>query len=540
MLPAHRYYYLHNFQRALAWVAQRYDDLLDAEERGFLARFPDLPQASQALLVRLLARKGGLFRAGKLAYDEIGDIAAAAGPLLALGWLSANPELSVQDLGRLYTKAELARLAGLPPALRKDALLQALAAAGPRPHRDWWPDAAEAVWQVRVDAVCQRLRLMFFGNLRQQWDELVLADLGIFQYESVDFSRDSRAFRHRADVEDYLRLHGWREQLDEAGPDAALREAVRAADSANPWLMARRAKLLMRIGQACERLRDWPGAEAAYRVCDYRGARHRLMRVLEQQGRHEEAYALALQAAGQPEDEGESQRLARMLPRLRRQLGLDAPRRPPEPGLVSEYLRLAPPAEARPVEFVVRDYYGSQDGPVHYVESGLVNALFGLLCWDAIFAPLPGAFFHPFQRGPADLDAPDFVARRAALFQACLARLDDGSYRAVIRERYAAKQGLQSPFVYWGMLGPELLEQALDCLPAADLRRLFERLLADLRAHRSGLPDLIRFWPAQGRYEFIEVKGPGDRLQDNQIAWLRYCARHGIAARVCYVSWACD
>ncbi|MCJ9713802.1 VRR-NUC domain-containing protein, partial [Bordetella hinzii] len=235
----------------------------------------------------------------------------------------------------------------------------------------------------------------------------------------------------------YLRLHGWREQLDEAGPDAALREAVRAADSANPWLMARRAKLLMRIGQACERLRDWPGAEAAYRVCDYRGARHRLMRVLEQQGRHEEAYALALQAAGQPEDEGESQRLARMLPRLRRQLGLDAPRRPPEPGLVSEYLRLAPPAEARPVEFVVRDYYGSQDGPVHYVESGLVNALFGLLCWDAIFAPLPGAFFHPFQRGPADLDAPDFVARRAALFQACLARLDDGSYRAVIRERYA-------------------------------------------------------------------------------------------------------
>ena len=29
MLPPHRYYYLHNFQRALAWVSDRYADLLD-------------------------------------------------------------------------------------------------------------------------------------------------------------------------------------------------------------------------------------------------------------------------------------------------------------------------------------------------------------------------------------------------------------------------------------------------------------------------------------------------------------------------------
>ena len=28
--------------------------------------------------------------------------------------------------------------------------------------------------------------------------------------------------------------------------------------------------------------------------------------------------------------------------------------------------------------------------PVHYVENTLINGLFGLLCWPAIFAPLPG------------------------------------------------------------------------------------------------------------------------------------------------------
>jgi VRR-NUC domain len=38
----------------------------------------------------------------------------------------------------------------------------------------------------------------------------------------------------------------------------------------------------------------------------------------------------------------------------------------------------------------------------------------------------------------------------------------------------------------------------------------------------------------------IEVKGPGDRLQDNQIRWLAYCAEHGIPARVVHVQWASE
>ncbi|MFP3520661.1 VRR-NUC domain-containing protein, partial [Pseudomonas sp. SIMBA_077] len=78
----------------------------------------------------------------------------------------------------------------------------------------------------------------------------------------------------------------------------------------------------------------------------------------------------------------------------------------------------------------------------------------------AIFAPLPGAFFHPFQRGPVDLFSEDFHQRRSELFQACLAELDDGRYRQSIRQRFVAKWGLQSPFVFWGALSEELLDQA--------------------------------------------------------------------------------
>jgi hypothetical protein len=93
------------------------------------------------------------------------------------------------------------------------------------------------------------------------------------------------------------------------------------------------------------------------------------------------------------------------------------------------------------VEYALQAHWHSADAPVFYVENALVNSLFGLLCWPAIFAPLPGAFFHPFQSGPADLGAPDFVLRRQPLFDACLAELEDGRYRATIRQRFADKQG---------------------------------------------------------------------------------------------------
>ena len=83
----------------------------------------------------------------------------------------------------------------------------------------------------------------------------------------------------------------------------------------------------------------------------------------------------------------------------------------------------------------------------------------------------------------------------------------------------------------------ELVELALDCIPAAHLRKWCERILADVRENRTGFPDLIQFWPGQRRYRMIEVKGPGDRLQDNQLRWIDYCLEHGMPVEVCYLQW---
>lgn len=543
--PAPSPYYLLNFERALAWIAERYDALLDAGERDFLRAFSDLPQPSRALFVRMLMRQGSLFRASRLVYEEIGCALTAAIPLAELGWIDADSALTLDELFAVATRPELSRMfpaAAAFKSARKSDWLEALRAGYPEPRRfrEWAGDTIDRALRTAIDPLCERLRLMFFGNLHQDWSEFVLADLGIYQYECVPFPPSARAFRERADIEAYLSLHACATALDslvDADDIEALLAAAIAIPIAHPWLETRRAKLLFRIGNHAEREAHWPVAYDAYARSAWPGARHRRVRVLERDGQFSAAFELAAHALREPESEAERQRIARMMPRLRRTLGLPAEQPVKEHAIERETLVLPYPDEPFSVEYVARDHLGTDAAPVFYVENGLINSLFGLLCWEAVFAPIPGAFFHPFQRGPADLHAPDFQARRSETFASCLSQLDGTAYRTTILRHFEQKSGLQSPFVFWGVLTPELIELALDCLPAAHLKLWFTRLLADIRENRSGLPDLVRFWPQEKRYELIEVKGPGDKLQDNQTRWLRYCIAHGMPVRVVDVRW---
>ncbi len=536
-------YYLHNFRQVLHWLGQRYADLLDADEQHFIQQFDRLPQPSQALLVRMVMRKGVHFRAGKLNYVEIGCPHAAAAPLLGLGWVQDRSPLGFEVLFSLLQKSEL--LAAFKPWIEhprgnKADWLEHLAEQFPdsRSFAQWCPALPDTLYSLTVMHLCDRLRLMFFGNLHQDWSEFVLADLGIHTYEKVAFCDESRGLRSRDDVHGYLFLQQCQEAFETGEAVEEVLEQIATLKTDNPWLEKRRAKLLFQIGQLCERSAELVLAEQIYRACSHPGARARLIRVLERQEAYAQAMALACLAQQAPHSAAEQQHLLRVLPRLRRKLGEPAmPKARPRP-VPRLDLALAVPTPVMSVEYCVQAHLSEPDAPVHYVENGLINSLFGLLCWDVIFAPLPGSFFHPFQRGPADLHSEDFHQRRAPLFCACFEQLQDERYKTSIRQRYVEKWGIQSPFVFWNLLSEELLEQALTCLPAEHLRYWFERLLLDIRANRTGMPDLIQFWPAQKTYRMIEVKGPGDRLQDNQLRWLEFCGEYQMPVTVCYVRWA--
>ncbi len=537
------FYYLENFRQVLAWVGERHGDLLDDHEREFVDRFSQIPQASQALLVRMVMRKGTLFRASKLRYAEIGCPLTAATALIEHGWIDADPTLDLVQLFGLLKKDELVRVFGAVArsGQRKDELLRGLMAehAQPKSFRDWCETLGEVAFGLNIGELCDRLRLMFFGNIHQDWTEFVLADLGIFRYEQVSFAPASRAFHSRDDVDAYLHLHRCRERFEAGETLQQVLVDIPSSPYANEWLEHRRGKLMLSIGRQCERLGDLSQALRLHAANGYPGARERTIRVLERCDQPEAALHLANQAHAAPESEHEAQQLQRILPRLRRALGWPAVPR----SAVAEAERidlLLPRQPGLSVEHAVREHFWRSESPIYYVENALINSLLGLLCWEAIFAPLPGAFFHPFHAAPADLARPDFYARRAGLFEECLAKLGTGEYQDCIRRVFREKFGVQSQFVSWGLFDEQLLEQALTCISAEHLRACFQRILLDVPNHRSGLPDLIQFWPDEQRYRLIEVKGPGDRLQDNQKRWIDFALRHAMPVAVCYVRWAED
>src|SRR3990167_11023818 len=112
-----RFYYLANFRQALTWLQARYANLLSETEHEFMRQFFALDTPAQALLVRMIMRKGSHFRLSKLSYEEIGSARLATTPLLEAGWGRHDAELCPEGLFKL---------------LRKDEVLQHLAGHGSR------------------------------------------------------------------------------------------------------------------------------------------------------------------------------------------------------------------------------------------------------------------------------------------------------------------------------------------------------------------------------------------------------------------------
>ena len=547
-------YYLSNMDTIVSWVADHHADLLTERERIRLAAFASLATGPRALLTRMVMRTGELFRADKLRYPELQvPEAEALRELVQDGWLDNKPDLSLEDLFRLYTLAELRpvfgpwlQAQGHPKSLGKAQMLELLAEpfGTPRPLPEWLPDdsAVSEVVQLQDMALFDRIRLMFFGNLRQSWTDFVLVELGVQQFEPVPFTPESRAFQQRAEVDCYLQMHECRERLDNGEPAADVWPDVPGPVD-NPWLTSRRDRLLLELGRQAERQGERELALRAWENSGHREARLKQLRLLERMKRFEQAWAIACQWQTAELSDAEAQGLARLLKRLAPKVGADKPEPVDNPPL-QEFMLTLPKPEAGSVEWAVLMHLGTDAAPVFYVENTLINALFGLLCWPVIFKPLPGAFFHPFHIGPADLTREDFVDRRQQAFEQRFRLLETGAYRRDILDTFQTKQGIANPFVFWQVLDEALLELALHCIPPGHLDALFRRLLNNIKEHRSGFPDLIRLVPEaddpEQRYEMIEVKGPGDRLQDHQVRWLQFFARQGIPASVCYVRWQDD
>ncbi|QRV87386.1 mRNA cleavage and polyadenylation factor CLP1 [Ceratobasidium sp. AG-Ba] len=191
------------------------------------------------------------------------------------------------------------------------------------------------------------------------------------------------------------------------------------------------------------------------------------------------------------------------------------------------------------VETLALEYYATLGFKGFHSEGSIISTLFGLLFWDILFAPVPGAFETPYQSAPLDLFHDSFVSAREDIVKARIKQLleDEGAARRLIeavdeRERPNETWCIG---VRWDQFEREALVEIVECLGGRALATICQ-LLAEEYAYRGGgVPDLFIWNYAEKTCKFVEVKGPGDQLSETQKVWIDVLLGAGVDVELCRV-----
>lgn len=524
-------YYLDNFlkltQHAITW----YDDLLSEEEKIWLDSFLQLSRNEQCLLVRLYSRKGVWFRSDKLQYAEIADIPNTLVQLAQQKLIELSPSLTCQELAtHLLTKPEMSAI--FPQQVKnltKDQLISQL----PEERFCDFEALDFAVIKLNAGHMIDLLLTLFFANTHQDLSQFVLDDLGLHQFEQYPLSTTRRFFANRDQIDRLLELgqlsdRYWRcDRKQKINLDQLVASLPPAAE--HPYVDRKRQHLINDIARDYERLSEFELALSLYAQTTLPPSRERRARIYDKQEQNCQFSQMIAEMLAHPADVSELEVAQKLKQRLQRKQGLKMAR-VDKPDCHEQHIELD--LSQQRVEIATKSYFESLGWSVYYTENALLNGLLGLALWEAIFAPIEGAFINAYQYRPLDLYHADFVSKREPMIANTLEAIRSGDTETILTT-YRAKQGISNPFVHWAALDETLIQLALSHIPHGMLAGLFEVQLSDLKLYRNGMPDLIAF--KDGRFTWIEVKGPGDKLQDNQWRWIDHFHRLGAPFSVCYV-----
>ncbi|CAJ1839037.1 unnamed protein product [Sphenostylis stenocarpa] len=192
------------------------------------------------------------------------------------------------------------------------------------------------------------------------------------------------------------------------------------------------------------------------------------------------------------------------------------------------------------VEELALHYYAGEGGGwqgVH-AESGIWLTIFGLLMWDVIYADVPNVFYTRFQNAPLDFGTDGFYAARKSIIESHLQHIRDGMAEEFLIKSWETHIGTACRGVNWDCHSLDELRAVVTCVGGTCLASLCQFLAQDYRSWSSGMPDLL-LWRFHGEYsgdaKLVEVKGPSDRLSEQQRAWLLLLMDCGFAIEVCKV-----
>ena len=531
-------YYLDNFTFLLDFVSRQYCHLLSEQEKQFYSTFQALTLDSRKLFVRLTNRKGPYFRLDKLNYPEVESLGDEIESLVAASLIVPTvPDL--ESAIRICSKAELLDLdacSEFPQSTKKQDLAEYLLSGQVNPVQALMIPVVELARTEELTV----FKLLFFGNFHQDMTTFVMHEL-VAPFEQYEIDGNAALFRCREVIDELIVLRSLSDAsyklMETEGSEEDLLKLIEKLPARNiePVLSRRYDRMVNQIGRHLERAGRIEEAVGVYCRAQATPARERQARILDRLGKPQAAMKLCSSIIEAPQNEEELEFAQTFGQRLSSKHGFASDVSFNLPVTKIKQTTIQVSRSHNSVEMCALAYFEDLGDECYYVENSLIRSLFGLCFWDIIYAPVSGAFFNPFQRGPVDLYTSDFVRSRRVLISDRFNELEKNGPLGLATAIYREKQGVANPFVNWMSVDEQLMETALVKIPSQDLIRMFERLLIDLKNNSSGFPDLIVF--DQNSYRMIEIKGPGDKLQKNQARWFRYFMEHSIPAAVVNVEY---
>ncbi|NOJ02390.1 VRR-NUC domain-containing protein [Vibrio splendidus] len=534
-------YYLDNFNRLVEHAQTLYTDLLSDDEYRWLSAYKRLSVSSQCLLVRLLSRKGRWFRSDKLNYVEITDLNTALQELSTAGFIALSHPAERHDLVvsnvelglHLLTKPELLNVF---PAFKsnktakKDELLALL---DHQPFDQFQSLAFDCIYVVESEVI-DVLLLLFFANTYQDLSQFVLSDLGLNTFENYPLSKQRRFFTSREQLNQQLQMRDVQRLYSEGDrKDSEFLEQLLQsipAESEHRSIARKRSRLINDIARDLERLSLNDQAVFWFKQSTLPPSRERLARIYDKQSELDLMCDIVTQMKAAPSDVSELEVAIKLEDKLLRKQGHKVSRTI-KPS--SKEIKLELDLSQTRVELAVKQHFESQGWDVYFSENSFLCGLFGLAFWEVIFADVEGAFINRYQHRPLDLYHSDFVDKRAEQVEAVFQTIFKHGLNHLLYI-YDQKHGIANPFVHWNYFPRSLVEHSMVAIPNALIVDLFKVILSDLKLFRTGMPDLITFKDKE--FHWVEVKGPGDKLQDNQWRWIKEFERLSVPFSVCYVN----
>ena len=535
-----RYYYHTNFNELLGFVCERYGHCFDEPIHGFVDGFRALPRHAQYAYVRLATRKGRVFTADKLAYEEIEDLPAQIETLRETGFATGvTPEVFADWIAHL-PKPELVEVmrTHLPreyfKASMKKGDLVGIAVDHLDPQTTICPTDRRFVVQGHGMEL-RYLMYLYFGRIEESLTSFVMRDLGLMRKNRFRADFEARFDRLEDARQSFFyanALHEFTEGRDEA--------VTRLIDGVDAWpdaecdeAAAQRDRLLRKLGALSEKCGDVDSALNLYERSNTPRCNERSVRLRWARGEKDEVRARLEEMIENPASDGEhdfaTDFYARKFHKKRTSAATDilrASRRV----VIDEAYRGSP-------ERAMASRFEEEGYTVWRTENRMWKMLFGLLFWDEIYDE-SAKLYNAFQRRPKSLQDGTFHSQFEDRIEGKLDGLSRHDRLVPILKTVAAHHRDLNGIFQWHGRTLDAVQAFLACDNAGDAAGMLRSMARDYRRTRDGFPDLMLV--RDGRARFVEVKAEGDSLRRNQLTRIRQMRASGLEVELVRVAWEVD